>query len=174
MSRSPRRSAGEPLRASLLDRLLDDRPAARSEARDRVELTIDELRKTVLRDVGWLLNTSRLGDEDSFDGAEDAAHSVINYGVPDLVGLTSAGLDSARLEAEIRRSILDFEPRIVARTVRVRVEVPEAEMGRNAVSFMIEGQLWAEPAPVPISLRSEVDLETGTVSVRDDAGTKAE
>jgi type VI secretion system protein ImpF len=40
-------------------------------------------------------------------------------------------------------------------------------MNRNALTFQIEGTLWAHPAPVDIVLKSEFDLESGLVSVRD-------
>jgi type VI secretion system protein ImpF len=33
--------------------------------------------------------------------------------------------------------------------------------------FTIEGQLWAEPTPISLYLKTEVDLETGDVAVTD-------
>ncbi len=40
-------------------------------------------------------------------------------------------------------------------------------MNRNALTFQIHGELWADPAPVEIVLRSEFDLESGLVSVHE-------
>jgi type VI secretion system protein ImpF len=42
-------------------------------------------------------------------------------------------------------------------------------MDRNALVFIIEGQLWARPYPQNLVLRTELDLETGTVTL-DDSG----
>ena len=40
-------------------------------------------------------------------------------------------------------------------------------MGRNTMVFTIEGQLWAEPTPIKLFLKTEVDLETGDIAVMD-------
>ena len=52
----------ERLQPSLLDRLTDDEPLQHQESRERRVLSITKLREVVLRDLAWLLNTSRLGD----------------------------------------------------------------------------------------------------------------
>ena len=70
----------------------------------------------------------------------------------------------------IRQAIWDFEPRILRNTVKVRVIVGEAEMSHNALTFVIEGELWAQPLPERLYLRTEVDLETGGVTVASDVG----
>ncbi len=165
-----RPSTREPLRASLLDRLTDERPEERSEAPGASGVSISMLRETVLRDVGWLLNTTRLSESPLLEENEFAAHSVLNYGIPDLVGMTGSSVDVAELERELKQSLIDFEPRILPQTLRVRVSRPKDELSFNALSFSIEGQLWAEPSPVAISLRSEIDLETGSVNVSENSG----
>ena len=37
----------------------------------------------------------------------------------------------------------------------------------NALTFEIEGDLWAEPLPLHLHLRTEFELENGNVSVAD-------
>ncbi|HWW69922.1 MAG TPA: type VI secretion system baseplate subunit TssE, partial [Duganella sp.] len=49
------------LQPSLLDRLSDDDSQARLESREQRVLSMRGLRKAVLRDLGWLLNTTGLG-----------------------------------------------------------------------------------------------------------------
>jgi type VI secretion system protein ImpF len=39
------------------------------------------------------------------------------------------------------------------------------QMNRNALTFEITGELWAQPIPLQLYLRTDVDLETGQVSV---------
>jgi type VI secretion system protein ImpF len=92
---------------------------------------------------------------------------VVNYGLPDLTGVSVANMDSARLEKIVREAIVKFEPRINQRTLKVEVTVDRDRMHRNAMTFRIEGELWAQPAPLSLLLRTELDLETGNVDVRE-------
>ena len=94
-------------------------------------------------------------------------HSVVNYGMPDMAGRTLSGVDSTLLEQAIRRAILDFEPRLVARTLRVRLVVDDKQMNHNAMAFDIEAELWAQPLPLRLFLRTAIDLESGIIDVRD-------
>jgi type VI secretion system protein ImpF len=95
------------------------------------------------------------------------AKSVLNFGLPDLAGRTASTVDAASLEQAIRKVILDFEPRLVARTLRVKLVVDDKQMNHNAMSFDIEAELWAQPLPLRLFLRTAVDLETGSVDVID-------
>ncbi len=38
-------------------------------------------------------------------------------------------------------------------------------MNRNSLAFLIEGEMWAQPLPQSISVRTEFDLETGAVKI---------
>jgi type VI secretion system protein ImpF len=38
-------------------------------------------------------------------------------------------------------------------------------MSHNAMCFTIEAELWAQPLPLRLFLRTDLDLETGEVSV---------
>ena len=42
-------------------------------------------------------------------------------------------------------------------------------MSRHAMLFIIEGLLWAQPVPLSVYLKTELDLETGTVTVAEAA-----
>ena len=128
-------------------------------------LSLQRLREGVIRDLTWLFNTSDLASCEDLDEYPEVAKSVINYGMPDLTGKTAAGLDVASLEKIVRQAILDFEPRILRESVIVRAVVADGEMTHNAISFEIEGQLWAQPLPLQLYLKTEMDLETGDVKV---------
>jgi type VI secretion system protein ImpF len=43
-------------------------------------------------------------------------------------------------------------------------------MSHNALSFEIESELWAQPLPLHLFLRTAVDLEAGKVEVSDQGG----
>jgi type VI secretion system protein ImpF len=155
----------ENLQPSLLDRLSDDYPQTQQESRERRIISLTRLREAVLRDLGCLLNTDSLSSAVDLSDHPEVARSVLNFGMPALSGLAVSGADLGDLERRVKEAVCNFEPRILPRTVRVKVIVTPEEMNGNAMSFSIEGQLWAEPAPLHLVLRTDVDLEKGNVTV---------
>jgi type VI secretion system protein ImpF len=156
------------LQPSLLDRLSDDDSQSRLESRDKRVLSMRGLRKAVLRDLGWLLNTTGLSAVQGLDGHPLAAQSVLNYGLPDLAGKTASGLDRAELARRIRQAIWDFEPRILRDSVRVVALAPgHRGMAPNQVAFEIHGELWGQPLPERLYLKTELDLEIGEIRLFD-------
>lgn len=157
----------ERLQPALLDRLTDLDPEQKIESRDRRILSMQRLRECVRRDLAWLLNAGRLETVVDLDDYPRVADSVLNYGIPDLAGMSLAGADTAALEKAVRNVILRFEPRLLKRTLKVTIEADTSSMQRNAVIFRIEADLWSEPVPQAILLQTEVDLETGGVTVQE-------
>ena len=45
----------------------------------------------------------------------------------------------------------------------------EEERTQNSLIFDIEGELWAQPLPLHLTLRTEVDLECGDFTVSKDS-----
>ena len=160
----------ERLQPSLLDRLTDDEPGQRNESREKRVISLEKLRQCVLRDLGWLLNTGSLAQTQKLDDHPHVAQSVLNYGVPDLAGDTLSGIDVSAIERELSDAIRCFEPRILPHTIRVRAFVAEGKMSNRALAFQIEGQLWAQPVPLQLYLKTEIDLETGDVAVSEATG----
>jgi type VI secretion system protein ImpF len=160
----------ERLQPSLLDRLTDDAPAEHQESREQRVLSLRRLRECVLRDLGWLFNTVNLTVSQSLDEVPMAEQSVINYGMPDLTGKTAAGVDLPSIERQLRAAIWNFEPRILRNSVRVKVTVDPDKMSHNAMVFEIQGELWAQPVPVQLFLKTELDLETGNINVAEYLG----
>lgn len=156
----------ERLQPSLLDRLTDDDPESRSEPREKRVLSMRNLRDSVLRDIAWLLNGTGLSAAQDLSDYPLIAETVLNFGLPDLAGRTASGLDVAELERLMAQAIRDFEPRILRNTVRVRaVAAGDATGQQNTLIFEIEGELWGQPAPERLFLKTEVDLELGEVHV---------
>lgn len=162
----------EKLQPSLLDRLTDDEPQRQVESRDRRILSPSQLRDSVRRDLAWLLNTTRLSAVVPLDDHPFVQRSVVNYGIGDLSGRTMSGVDLRALEKMIQEAIRDFEPRLLRESVRVRAE--EQSAAHNTLAFVIEAQLWAQPIPLQLFLRTEVDLETGHVKLRETDGVAAD
>ena len=160
------------LQPALLDRLTDDAPASRVEADDRRVMSKNQLRQAVLRDLGWLLNSVQsLGRE--AEGYSELGTSVLNFGLPALSGQMASKVDVSVLERAIRQAILNYEPRILPDTLAVRaLETSSVLDTHNVIEFEISGHLWAQPVPLEILLRTQLDLEAGQVEVRD-AGSSA-
>ena len=163
----------ERLQPALLDRLTDDAPDARAEARESRVMTKRQLRMAVLRDLAWLFNTTRLESEVDLSGVPSARRSVINYGLPALSGRSATSLDVADLERDIQQCIVDFEPRILPASLRVKALLqPDQLDHHNVIGVEIRGHLWAEPVPLELLIRTEIDLETGRVEIADLASSR--
>ena len=165
----------ERLQPALLDRLRDDDPLATTEPRERRFMARRELRAAVLRDLTWLFNATRLEETDDLSDAPLVRKSVVNFGLPAMSGRPASSFDVAELERSIRQAIIDFEPRILPATLRVTALFHEHETGRgsvlgehnNVIGVEIVGHLWSQPIPFELLLRTEIDLEAGTVKVQD-------
>ena len=155
----------ERLQPSLLDRLTDEEPDKSVESREQRVLSIRRLRDLVLRDLAWLFNTTNLQVGQDLSDFPEVQRSVLNYGVPELTGRTISSMDIVHVERRIHDAIRQFEPRILPNTLRVNVAINEQEMSQSALSFEIIGELWAQPLPQQLYLKTEIDLELGDVQV---------
>lgn len=146
----------------LLDRLQDDDAANKVESRGARVVSIQSYRAGVLRDLSWLFSTSaHLPVEGTKPGTEfrigdfpEVERSVLNYGIRHLFGLTAP--DMRALEDSLYDAICIFEPRIIKDTLSVR-----AVMENQMVSFEIAGDLWANPIPEKLYIKTKIDIEAG-------------
>jgi len=145
----------------LLDRLTDEEPRKRAESRDRRVVSSRRYLQAARNDLKDLLNCSAHGLGEPVYDYPEVALSVVNYGIPDLCGMTASGISVDQIEASLRQAILAFEPRLIPGALDVRVLTNPDEMSHNAVAFEIAGELWAQPAPESFYVKTEVDLETG-------------
>ncbi len=155
----------EKLQPSLLDRLTDEEPHTKVESRDKRVLSLNKLRESVIRDLGWLLNTGHLEAVVDLDAYPEVKSSTLNYGMTDLTGIPASGVDVREVESMIRESIRIYEPRVLPESLKVSVHLDRNRMSHNALTFRIEGELWSQPIPVRLYLKTEVDLEDGTYTV---------
>jgi type VI secretion system protein ImpF len=155
----------ERLQPSLLDRLTDDEPEQKQESRDKRILSPTRLRESVRRDLTWLFNTPNLETVEDLGTFPQVAQSVLNFGLPSLAGHTTAGLDLGDLERLLRQAIWNFEPRLLRSSIKVRLVADVKSMSHNALAFYIEAELWAQPIPLRLFLKTEIDLEAGAAVV---------
>jgi type VI secretion system protein ImpF len=155
----------EKLQPSLLDRLVDDEPHLKQESRDKRVLSMKRLRDAVLRDIAWLMNTACFYPPETLQQCPFVSRSVLNFGFIDLTGKMASGVNGPEIERQLRQTLWNFEPRLVRETLKVVVRTQDKTMCRNAVTITIEGDLWAEPVPLRIYMKTDVDLESGEIQV---------
>ncbi len=158
----------ERLQPALLDRLTDDEPDKKLEPREHRVLSKSRMRQAVLRDLAWLFNATKLESGFPMSRWPEARRSVINFGLPALSGQTASTVEIQDLERDLRQAILDFEPRILPETLEVKALVEISALDHhNVIGLEIHGQLWAQPVPIELLIRTEIDLETGKVQMAD-------
>jgi len=155
----------ERLQPSLLDRLTDHEPDKTVEARERRVLSGRGLRDGVLRDLAWLLNTTNLASSGGLPQLPHLAGSVLNYGLPAIAGGSLANIDQADLERAMRQAIWDFEPRLIRSSVSVKAMPTQGSISK--IVFEIQADLWAQPYPERLYLKTELDLDLGQLNVFD-------
>ena len=161
-------AARERLQPALLDRLTDDEPDKTVEVREQRVMSKARLRQAVLRDLEWLFNTTRLESGSSMAALPYVRRSVVNYGLPVFSGQTASTLEIGDLERAIAQAILDFEPRILPQSLQVKALVQSSAFDHhNVIGVEIQGQLWAQPVPLEMLIRTEIELETGKVRLPD-------
>lgn len=158
----------ERLQPCLLDRLTDDDPDVQVESRERRVMSVAQLRRAVLRDLEWLLNAANKDNTGEFADFPAIRSSVLNYGVPDLCGVSVTSLPEEDVERMVREAIERFEPRLIAGATRVRVSKGQKDKaGQTAITLEIEADMFANPIPEAVFVRTSLDLETGRCSMQE-------
>jgi type VI secretion system protein ImpF len=134
-------------------------------------LSTRSLREGVLRDLAWLLNTTNLLSVSDVPRLPYLASSVVNYGMPDMSGASLANMNSADLERAIRQAIWDFEPRLIRSSVVVKAAATQDSISK--IMFEIEADMWAQPYPERLYLKSELDLDLALVSLTEFSGARS-
>lgn len=168
------RNTSDRLQPALLDRLVDDEPEKRQETLQFSVVSKGRLKRTVLRDLSWLLNTTSHHTDSQLDDYPQVKKSVINYGIPVLSGKNFSSTDWRELERQIHEAIVFFEPRILPDSLKIVAIVPGDMLGHhNLLQFEVRGELWSIPLPVELLIRTQLDLETGYVKLVDQLSTGA-
>lgn len=149
----------EKLQPCLLDRLTDDEPKNSQESRVQRVISIQRYRQGVMRDLQWLFDSSAHlpvegKDEFSIEDFPDAERSVINFGTRHLFGIMAPNM--RELERELTQALYTFEPRILRNSLKVR-----SRLEGNMVALEVEGEIWANPLPERLHIKTSLDLESG-------------
>lgn len=151
----------ERIQPCLLDRLTDDQPDNPKESRTARVISPARYRDAVLRDIRWLLNTSSRLESGEVADFSEVASSVLTFGIRDLCGRISTSVDVRELESELTDAIAHFEPRVIPGSLRIRAIEDADHNSPSVLSFEIHADLWANPVPEHLFIKTEIDLETG-------------
>lgn len=158
------RTISEQLQPSLLDRLTDNAPESATEGRaDRV-IDISRLREIISRDLSWLLNTSNHENDLDLKRHSNVANSTLNYGIREVAGDFSTVRRAQEIQTAIREAIERFEPRIAAGSTVVELRKGD-EPSQTIIHFDIRAEMWAQPMPQELYLRTRVDVVTGELNL---------
>ncbi|WP_395351754.1 type VI secretion system baseplate subunit TssE [Variovorax sp. UC122_21] len=147
---------------TLFDRLRDEAPGQRRDTMSDAAASPARLREIVRRDLSFLLNTTSA--EDRIDRARHAlaAASTLNFGVPAFAGGHASQRRWSELERMLRRAIRDYEPRLVADSLRI-VPLAGADDPGNELRFEIHALIDHRPCPLEFMVHGTVDLESRRV-----------
>ena len=152
--------AAPPVRLSVLDRLLDNSTwTAPSES----GASPAALKRALVRDLEWLLNTRRIA-EPAPASFPEINSSVYHFGLPDVSSRSADSIETQQqLAADIEECLRIFEPRLT----QVRVSIREAaeEEGRLA-RFVVDALLRMDPEPQRVVFDTVLVTPTGTFFVR--------
>ncbi|MCX4165008.1 MULTISPECIES: type VI secretion system baseplate subunit TssE [Paraburkholderia] len=146
---------------SFLDKLFDDEPHLPASPAMR-QLSLEELKATVARDVEAILNTRIALTEHELLALPECRKSVLTYGLNDFAGLSLAShYDRTFICKSIQAAIERHEPRLQ----QVAVTLEMSQQSTNALNFAIQALLVVHPAEEPVSFDAMLQPSTLQYSV---------
>lgn len=147
---------------TLFEKLFDDQPRYISEINPLRRWNIDELKGSVARDLEALLNT-RSSFSKSLDDYPLVRRSVLNFGILDFVGLSTANPEHCdRICREIEQTIADHDPRLSQ--IKVEMEMDSDHVG--SLLFTIRAVLVVYPINEMISFDAVLQPSTQQYLIR--------
>ena len=148
--------SGLPISLSVLDRLSDA-----GEKPTTYAASVRALKESIRRDLEELLNTRR-PPAAVLEGFEQAARTVLNYGLAELSSLTPSSTHGAKeVQHAVERCLAEFEPRLRD----VTVEVLRREQTAREIRLHIEAKIPMRPSAAAVSFDTMLDLTSGLYSV---------
>lgn len=151
-----------PVRLSVLDRLLDDRPSVVSEPPMSRDASIRAMRAAICRDLEWLFNARRVHEPDQ-QHFRQAAASGLRFGLPDTSAMTADSPETRRIMARhLADVIAAFEPRLTQ--VQIAPLTPLDPYSRD-LHFHVQALLHTDPEPLHVTFDARMESGTGRCHV---------
>ena len=154
---------------SLMDRLTDQEPDRRLEAPRPQAMSFQEYRAGFQRDLMRLLSYGLQPELAEYAEHPEVQRSVLNYGMPNLLGMADVAMKPQLVEQAIREAITRFEPRVNRETLRVRVSPVESasDTAMRNLDIEINAELWAKPYSENVYILTSVDMHKASVVVKE-------
>ena len=133
----------------------------RSNAR-RVGVSEEVLRSHVKAHLETLMNTVRLDAVSDLENYPHVAKSVLNYGFQDMSNVTHREMIGQDISRSIKKSLQDFEPRLVKGSIEVKIRVEKDDVSQR-LGLQVMAELIADPADIPVDYEASVDVGSGKV-----------
>jgi type VI secretion system protein ImpF len=127
--------------------------------------TWQDVRRDVMRNIEWLLNTEAPTSLANRPIPQAVADSVLCFGIDAYSGRAQSSLSPTEVAWSIRQRIIAFEPRIDRHSVEVLVQDREGNQRFNKMKFTVVGQLRADPMPIEFIVQAEINTENGEARV---------
>ncbi|WP_422824359.1 type VI secretion system baseplate subunit TssE [Xenorhabdus bharatensis] len=161
-------TARDKMQPSLLDRLTDNEPDKKKEAKSNYLISHSVLRQNLLRDLQWLLNSINSESTQNLSPFPEICSSVYNFGLAPLAGKFMSEIEWKDIQHKITEAIHVFEPRIIPDSLEINcVSDTNSLTLYNILSIEIRGFLWCVPWPLEFLFRSEIDLENGHFTIKE-------
>ncbi len=152
------------LRASILDRLIDDEPHIKIETEKTRHQQLRELRSSVRRDLENLLNT-RFRVVAPSDEFTELQNSLLNFGLPDLATINIIDLNKKHsFTHDLERLLKTFEPRFKSVKVTHQENINNTD---RTLRFRIDATLYADPVPEVVVFDSTLEPASRAVDVKE-------
>lgn len=150
---------------TLLERLQDNDPKSPHDLSRLIDIKM--MRSLVQRDIADLINHPNIEDTLNEHRHGLIKESVLNYGIPALVGAQENHPNRDSIEKSIRKTILRFEPRIIPETLLVRSLQDKDSVARHAlILFEIRGLIYWQPRPFDLCISGRYDFESEKVNLK--------
>jgi len=136
-----------------------------SRASLNASITEPQLRAELARDLDSLLNTTNLGAVIDLSEHDEVRRSIVNFGLPDIVNRTIDESRTNDIVGEIKEAVTLYEPRIIARTIRVQRDM-SIDPATLAVRFIVNGEMACNPVAVPVEFIADLEVGTGKLGIR--------
>ena len=127
--------------------------------------TWQDVRRDVIRNLEWLLNTEAPPRLAGQVPSEAVQRSVLCFGIEPYSGRPQSGMDPKEMSWRIRERILAFESRVDHHTLEVMPAEEDGQRRFNKMRFTVRGHLRADPLPLEFVVQTEIDMESGVAKV---------
>lgn len=135
-----------------------------AEPAEQRHVSVRRLREFVCRDLAVLLNSTSLDTSVDLSDLPLVQRSVLNFGLPSYVGRSPKSMELRQVARDVEEVIRRFEPRLS----EVRVSPDTAgDDDEHQINLRIDAQLWSQPAPQRLILRTRICTDSGEVFVAD-------